>query len=178
MVNWFLLLLKKNYNNDTNLRMSTNYTNIQIVNKTQFDVSEELIKNCVNKTLKAKKSSGNLTILLVKPETIKELSNKYYNKNQATNVLSFESDEEDYKGEIVICPSFIKENLSGVRFESVGDSGRQRTRRSISHGFEWELCHAVVHGTLHLLGIHHENEEAHAKIHNLENKIIKQVLAR
>jgi rRNA maturation RNase YbeY len=144
---------------------------INIVNETELDIDEKLIKKCARETLKTKKLHGNLTIILVGEEKIRE-----YNKGKATDVLSFESVESaasqseqmgllqfkdsgrgDYLGEIIICPKYIKENVQN---------------------FEWELCHAVVHGTLHLLGIHHDSEKTRQKLHELEKNIIKKTYGK
>lgn len=136
---------------------------VSTVNETKFDIDTKLAKKCAQETLKTQKAHGNLTIVLVEEEKIRK-----YNKGKATDVLSFPAagavlasgmgpdsawDKENYLGDILISPKYIKEN---------------------AQNFVWELCHAVVHGTLHLLGIHHDSEKARQKLHKLEKNIIKK----
>lgn len=133
----------------------------RVINETDFKISLKFLERCESVTLRKQgvKDNFSCSIVLVVPKKICKLNRDYHKKNSVTDVLTFESDEEDYRGEIVICPSFIKEN-------------------SVADRFEWELCHAVVHGTLHLLGIHHEDEGERKKLHELEQKIIRQILTR
>ena len=150
--------------------------NCSVVNETDFKISSEILNKCVFAILEERgiKEHFSCSIVLVTPEKIHKLNREYYKKASVTDVLTFESGEEDYKGEIVICPSFQKDKIFDDKFEPIGDRGRQ-CMRSISSGLEWALCHAVVHGTLHLLGIHHENESERKKLHRFEQKIIKRV---
>ncbi|MEX0877237.1 MAG: rRNA maturation RNase YbeY [Candidatus Spechtbacterales bacterium] len=133
----------------------------RVVNETSFDVNEEMLKKCVRETVRAfgKNEDISCSIVIAGLDKIRELNEKYYNKKGATDVLTFSSEEEDYAGDVVVCPSYIK--------ESTGEEG-----------FEWEFCHVVVHGTIHLLGIHHEEDEknGHTKQHEKEVEIINKVL--
>lgn len=133
----------------------------RIVNETSFNIKEDILKKCVQETAASHSENRDIScsIVLVESDKIKDLNEKYYNKKGPTDVLTFASDEDGYAGDIIICPSHIK--------ESTGDSG-----------LEWELCHVVVHGTMHLLGIHHEDdgEDGHATQHDKEVQIINKIL--
>lgn len=129
----------------------------RVINKISFEANESLLKKCAEETIKEAggKKGTNFSIVLVSEEEIRGLNEKYYNKKGATDVLTFPSDEDGYAGDIIVCPSFLK-----------GDN------------IEWELCHVVVHGTMHLLGIHHEDagDGGHEAQHKKEVEIINKVL--
>lgn len=133
---------------------------MNIVNESSIEIPEKLIQRCIKQTrlYLFKDKNYSFAIVFVKSQKMRELNRKHHSADKVTDVLSFNSDEEEYIGEVVICPAFIKENYSVSRFE-------------------WELCHVVIHGILHLLGMHHEeSEESHKKLHELEKNIIKKVL--
>lgn len=134
---------------------------LRVINETKDDINKDLLEECAVKTLKELSSSGdiNFSIVLVSVEKIRDLNEKYYSKKGPTDVLTFASDEDSYAGDIIICPSFIKQKTAEDKFE-------------------WELCHVAVHGTMHLLGIHHEDtgEHGHKEQHDKEVEIINKVL--
>lgn len=90
-----------------------------------------------------------LTIRIVDEAEITALNRDYRNKDQATNVLSFPADLPDYidlplLGDLVICPAVVKREAE------------QQHKTIQDH---W--AHMVIHGTLHLLGYDHtEDDEA------------------
>ncbi len=74
---------------------------------------------------------------------IKKLNRKYRQKDEATDVLSFNFDEDTpegghYLGDIVI-------NLNQAR----------RQAKTAGHSLEEEVAKLAEHAVLHLLGIHH-----------------------
>ncbi len=126
---------------------------IEIVNFTPFDVKETEFRKIVQNILKAeKKENKSLSIVIVGRDRIRKLNRKYRGKNRITDVLSFESNfdfpeledskETNLLGEVVICPSVIKENA-----------------KHYNTCFERELFRVLIHGILHLLGYDHKNKE-------------------
>lgn len=76
------------------------------------------------------------TLILVDDEKIRALNRKYRHRDKVTDVLSFESDESDYLGEVVICyPEVI--------------------RRGKESDVRVEWMRLLIHGLLHLLGYDH-----------------------
>lgn len=143
---------------------------VRFINETSYNIREELISKCVAETVESceKKEYFSCTVVIVSSDKIKDLNKTYREKDLATDVLSFpaeadalvseDAEEEKYNGEIFICPEFIKDKTQDSKFE-------------------WELCHVAVHGTFHLLGIHHEElEGGHKEIHKKEIKIINKIL--
>lgn len=166
------------------LKRSYKMIDCNLFNETKIRISKKLVCDSVKETIRNHAEKGNyaLSIVFVSEERIKVLNNIYYNKDKPTDVLSFsaedrsqpkadqpmagakihggevDADDSTYLGEIVVCPSHIKKKLY--------------------HGktFRWELSHVIVHGTLHLLGMHHEDKENSIEhVHKLEDKIIKKV---
>ncbi|MDX1535679.1 MAG: rRNA maturation RNase YbeY [Candidatus Spechtbacterales bacterium] len=129
-----------------------------IVNETKLHLPENKILDCAEKVMQLHLDTPtDYTIVFVTPEKSKILNNKYYGKNTATDVLTF-NEGDDYLGEIVICPSYIKESHPNT------------------DEFYWELCHMAVHGMFHLVGLHHEEiEGGHEELHKKEIEIINEI---
>lgn len=72
------------------------------------------------------------------------LNRTYRNKRTPANVLSFLYDRE--YGEIIVCPALIR-----VEAKMQGNS------------FAYQMTWMIIHGMLHLAGVHHERSAAAAK---------------
>ena len=101
-----------------------------------------------------------INVQVVDDETIRELNKKYRNQDKSTNVLSFSYElpewvKSNLKGDVVLCPGVI-------RCEA------QRYQKSIKS--RW--AHMLVHGTLHLLGMTHENQFDQNKMEKRELEIM------
>ncbi|MGA2418416.1 MAG: rRNA maturation RNase YbeY [Candidatus Staskawiczbacteria bacterium] len=86
-----------------------------------------------------------ISLAFVNEEEIRKLNKKFRKKNKATDVLSFNLEEKDYLGEIVICPEVVKENAK--------KSGMSE---------KYEMMKVFIHGILHLLGYEHEKSRREA----------------
>jgi len=102
------------------------------------------------------------------------LNHAYRHKDQATNVLSFPyeapdfnlegvniagidlADEENYLGDLVLCEPVVREEAL------------QQHKKLQQH---W--AHLIIHGTLHLKGYDHVNDEDATIMEALEVKILK-----
>lgn len=101
-----------------------------------------------------------LTIRVVEEPESQDLNNTYRQKNQPTNVLSFpfESPEEvplQLLGDLVICAPIVRAEAQA----------QQKTLES-----HW--AHMVIHGTLHLLGYDHIEEQDAETMETLETRIM------
>lgn len=101
------------------------------------------------------KKSGNVSIVIINSELMKEMNFKYRMKNYVTDVLSFESDENRYLGDIFICLKKVYEQAEEFR-----------------HSAEREYAFLLVHGILHLLGFDHENSEQEKEMFTFQERIL------
>ena len=125
------------------------------INDTNVD-EDNLSKVCQNFLNENALERSELLIRLVSPVEIQVLNKEYRNKNQVTNVLSFQSDipdevEESILGDVVICLDVVREEAL------VGDKK-----------FADHLTHMAVHGILHLIGHDHEDITSANKMESIE----------
>ena len=126
-----------------------------IINDTTVD-EDNLSKVCQDFLNENALEQSELLIRLVSPVEIQVLNKEYRNKNQVTNVLSFQSDipdevEESILGDVVICVDVVREEAL------VGDKK-----------FADHLTHMAVHGILHLIGHDHEDITSAYKMESIE----------
>ena len=126
-----------------------------IINDTNVD-EDNLSKVCQDFLNENALEQSELLIRLVSPVEIQVLNKEYRNKNQVTNVLSFQSEipdevEESILGDVVICVDVVREEAL------VGDKK-----------FADHLTHMAVHGILHLIGHDHEDITSAYKIESIE----------
>lgn len=92
---------------------------------------------------------GEITVRIVDSAESQSLNRDYRGKDKPTNVLSFPSDLPDFVqspllGDLVICHALVEEEANAQG-------------KSLHHHY----AHLVIHGTLHLLGFDHiDNDEA------------------
>ena len=94
---------------------------------------------------------------------MRSLNRDYRQQNEATNVLSFSG--HDFKGPRLPGPVLLGDIVlaHGVVYEEA----KQQGKRLHEH-----YCHLLVHGTLHLLGLDHEDREQAAKMEAAEISIL------
>lgn len=102
-------------------------------------------------------SGGEVSIAFVSNQQIKELNNKYRDKDEATDVLSFPIDEE-MLGDIIISASRAAEQAV--------DYG---------HTLKRELAYLTVHGMLHLFGYDHHSQEEKKEMRQKEERVLTQL---
>src|SRR5215218_5883093 len=94
---------------------------------------------------------GELSVALVSPETIRDLNLKFRDRNEPTDVLSFEVDGPygEMVGEVVICP-FCAAPEGGVD----------------------EL---LVHGALHLGGLDHGDDFESSEMAGIQRAVMEEL---
>jgi probable rRNA maturation factor len=139
---------------------------LQVACKDSLLPTEQQFRHWVLATLDAANfndTETELTIRLVDETEIQSLNNDYRGKNYPTNVLSFPADLPEelnipFLGDLVICvPVIIRE-------------ASEQNKTPDAH---W--AHMVIHGTLHLLGYDHIEEDDAEVMEALETTIIKQL---
>lgn len=87
----------------------------------------------------------------------KKLNLVYRNKNKPTNVLSFRYDSA--YGEILICPDVIRKEA-----------------KKQGNSYRFQMTWMIVHGILHLAGVHHERSLQQARrVEKIEEQILGQL---
>jgi len=104
------------------------------------------------------KQDWDLTIVFVDAKRIIDLNCQFLNKNESTDVISFNLTEEssqNAEGEVYICVDSAAENAA-----------------IYSEGLEDEILRLVAHGIYHLLGYDDNNESQKEKMTQLEDSAI------
>lgn len=99
-----------------------------------------------------------VSLILVNKEEIQKLNMQYRGLDRKTDVLSFESGEKIYLGEIFICIDKVKSQA-----EEYG------------HSLEREFAFLLVHGLLHLQGYDHQNPEDEEKMKKKQEEILNSL---
>jgi len=107
-----------------------------------------------------------VSLMLVDDQRIHALNQEYRGVDRPTDVLSFAL-QEDMEEE----PDAVFED------EMLGDIviSAERAREQAAeygHSFEREIVYLAVHGTLHLLGYDHEEEQAKQEMRSKEEEVM------
>lgn len=109
---------------------------------------KKIQKHLLTQKLRNKKllsSKSELTLVFLNKVEMRKINFQFRKKNKPTDVLSFESADENSLGELLFCIDVLKLQAKQQK-----------------HSLEQELLYMLVHGLLHLLGYDHEiskNEE-------------------
>lgn len=106
-----------------------------------------------------------INVIFIDKEGIRELNTQYREKEEVTDVLSFNIDEKNILGEVYICPEYISENYKGNLFLE-------------------EVLRDIIHGILHLKGLDHtkkfdklsyKSEDMYIKQEEILNNMLKDL---
>jgi len=129
--------------------------------------AEDDIHNWVESTLKQvesfKSNDAELTVRIVDEVEMRELNQQYRQKSGSTNVLSFPVDQDlpleiPLLGDLVICAAVVEKEA------------REQDKSLQAH---W--AHMVIHGTLHLLGYDHIEDDQAAAMEQKEISILQEL---
>ncbi|WP_281647126.1 rRNA maturation RNase YbeY [Parendozoicomonas sp. Alg238-R29] len=139
------------------------FIDLQVASENGDLPSEEQLTSWASAAVRDERDEAEISIRIVDTEEGQELNNQWRKKDYATNVLSFPSDlpaelELPLLGDLVICAPVVEREA------------KEQQKTITSH---W--AHMVIHGTLHLLGYDHiEDDEAEA-MEALETRIMKNL---
>ncbi len=130
-----------------------------IINRTRkYKVNKSKIKRLI-KFLVEKTGSKvkNLSIVFSGEKFIRNYNKKYRNKDESTDILSFEAFGDNYLGDLIISiPNVYKNSI----------------REKVP--FNEELVRVIIHGFLHLLG--YEHKEKDSPMIELQEKLLKEFI--
>jgi len=123
--------------------------------------TEQDIQLWLDKTIPQFQKSAELTIRIVDTEESHQLNHEYRGKDKPTNVLSFPFDappgiELDLLGDLIICRQVVEKEAE------------EQNKPLLAH---W--AHMVVHGSLHLLGYDHIEDDEAEEMESLETEIMQ-----
>lgn len=128
-----------------------------------------LINQVLSFAAKQEKISPNveLSVSIVTNETIQLLNWNYRQKNEATDVLSFELDHPFDAEENIGMPLMMGDII--ISSEKIKEQAKR-----YNHSFERELSFLVIHGFLHLMGYTHDNKEDEKVMFEKQDVILKE----
>ena len=141
--------------------------NVFLANEQEVSVDERRLSALARHVLVAEGVGDEveLSLLFVSRDHMKQLNARFANENEATDVLAFpmmedDEDEASLLGDVVVAPEVAEENANRLR-----------------HSLSRELDTLVVHGTLHLLGYDHQNDDERARMDTRVRQILDSFLS-
>mgnify|MGYP001359691008 CR=1 FL=1 len=99
-----------------------------------------------------------VSISIVDDSQIQELNKKFLNRDYPTDVLSFNHDEERADGTFFLGEIIVNKEQAKRQAPDYGNTVEQ------------EISELVAHGMLHLLGVHHEDDDENS-VHGVSQKL-------
>ncbi|MEZ8286132.1 rRNA maturation RNase YbeY [Vibrio splendidus] len=123
--------------------------------------TEQDIQLWLDKTIPQFQENAELTVRIVDTEESHQLNHDYRGKDKPTNVLSFPFEappgmELDLLGDLIICRQVVEKEAE------------EQSKPLLAH---W--AHMVVHGSLHLLGYDHIEDDEAEEMESLETEIMQ-----
>ena len=110
-----------------------------------------------------KLSECSINLKILNDHEMKNLNNKFRNKDSSTNVLSFTN--EDISMEVTGNIGDI-----AINYEYV-----QRESKEYNKSFDSHMIHMLIHGIYHILGFDHENDETADIMENKEIILLEKL---
>lgn len=125
--------------------------------------TEEAVSAAAQGVLQFEQAEGWLSVLVTDDGTIHEMNRDYRGIDRPTDVLSFPTRDGD--------------SLPGAPDGFLGDIAISMDRakaqaEEYGHSLKRELCFLTVHGTLHLLGYDHMEEEQKLQMFQRQEQIL------
>ncbi|KHA59993.1 metal-binding heat shock protein [Vibrio variabilis] len=125
--------------------------------------TEQDFQTWLDKTIIPFQQDAELTIRIVNEEESHQLNHEYRGKDKPTNVLSFPFEvppgiEMNLLGDLIICKQVVEREA------------QEQNKPLLAH---W--AHMVVHGSLHLLGYDHIEDDEAEEMESLETEIMQEM---
>lgn len=118
--------------------------------------ADKLVRRAAKAALAAAhEGPAEISLALADDAQVRVLNRDYRGKDKPTNVLSFESGERPFLGDVVLA------------LETVLAEAKDQGKRPADH-----VTHLVVHGVLHLLGHDHEKAGQAKKMERVEIEVL------
>lgn len=136
--------------------------NITIKNTTKYIISNKYYRTFFLLALKEVNLAPEASLTFVDNDTIRKYNKRYRKKDKPTDIITFDYDDENYyAGDIIISYEWVHKHCL------------------IASKIQKEVCMLIIHGVLHLKGIHHTYEDKSLK-ENWEKmeKIYKEIMKK
>lgn len=105
-----------------------------------------------------KKLPKTINVGFVTERMSRKLNHRYRGQNKPANTLSFRYGSDC--GEVLLCPEVIR-----------------REAKRQGHSYKYQLNWMIVHGILHLAGVHHEkSRRASRKFGEMESSLLAKIV--
>jgi len=101
---------------------------------------------------------GNISIICVDDDELKEMKKEYFGEDLYTDVISFNLEDDPLDGELYISCDRIKSNA--IEF---------------IQSYDEELKRVIIHGLLHICGHKDYSKKEKEKMTNLENRFLEKI---
>lgn len=129
------------------------------------DLPRPLLQRAIQRTLKAETvERGQFSLTFVDDDSIRELNRRYLDHDGVTDVIAFALHEDD------------EAPLGDIY---VGIDQARRQARDAGIALEEELVRLAIHGTLHVLGYDHPDEEpdrSGSPLYRLQERLVEEAL--
>lgn len=132
---------------------------ISVLNLTDYNIDIRRYRRFLKVSLEASSISGDVSLVFVNNDYIKDLNYKFRKKNRPTDVLTFSIDTIDNSGDIVISYEWVLENY-----------GYEKSKKNI-----YKL---IVHSVLHLKGVHHDYTKESLLENNEKMKSLYKIIVK
>lgn len=144
------------------LQLALSEPKLQVINVPSAESFTLWTARALNKVANSR-INDEITIRVVEPEESQDLNDRYRNKKKPTNVLSFPSTvppelEVPLLGDLVICAQLV------------ASEAKEQNKNETAH---W--AHLTIHGTLHLLGYDHIDEQEAEQMETLETELMTEL---
>ncbi len=131
---------------------------MNFVNKTKTALRKEFFDKFSERTFCYLVDEGDydFDLIVVSEKEIRALNEKYRNKDEITDVLSFELKKNLFLGQIFICLSYVQEQA--LKNNKKNDQ---------------ELAEVFIHGLLHLLGYDDKTKKGFEEMVRIQKEILK-----
>lgn len=130
-----------------------------------------LLKQAIKETIQLsdEREDAEVSLMLVDDRRIHALNLEYRGVDRPTDVLSFAlQDEMEEEPEIEVEDEMLGDIVISV--ERARDQAEE-----YGHSFEREIVYLAVHGTLHLLGYDHEEENDKQEMRSKEEEVMAKL---
>lgn len=130
---------------------------VNIVNEVDYQFDQPALEKYITYLNQQLENERLFSVVFISSTDIEGLNQEFRQKASPTDVLSFPSDEDDYLGDIIICPEILLKQANLYQ-----------------HSELREFYFLLTHGFLHLNGYDHLTKEEEKEMFALQNELLNK----